>query len=211
MNVYNCKSCNRPHHSVLDTPGLIICQQCHDIVFYNEYFNLANLVAGPVPDDWSFVKIGTQFQYNQHLLTIIGRIRYQLRNDYKNLWCASLPNRTHIWIMESFASFCILGSSPQPFSQDMEKLRAGELITLKGGLNLRGEYVEKCEAVSYEGELAPLKFIQAGFFFMQFSNNKNETAVFFVMPGMKIEYLAGGKIDIDKLDLKNIITWDEWK
>ncbi|HEY0655866.1 MAG TPA: hypothetical protein VGD65_22175 [Chryseosolibacter sp.] len=211
MTPYTCNACNATNSSVLSKPALIICRQCRAVVHRDEQLKMFELDLARVPDDWSFVRIGTEFSYNNNTLTVVGRIRFQLRNDYKNFWCAALRDGAYIWIMESFASFCILGSTWKEFKQSSEKLRAGQLITLEGNLKIRGEYVEKCEEVTFEGELGLMKFPEASFFFIQCSNNQNQTAVFFIKPSYDIEYLEGGKIDVEKLNLKNTVTWDEWK
>lgn len=208
---YTCKSCNATNSSVLAAPALIICRQCRAIVMQDELMRTFELNLKPVPEDWSYIKIGSELEYNNHKLVVVGRIRMQLRNDYKNFWCAALANGAHIWIMESFASFCILGSSWKEFKQSKDKLRAGELLTLEGDLKVRGEYVEKCEDATFEGELGLMKFAEASFFLIQSSNNENQTAVFFIKPSFDVEYLTGGKIDVEKLNLKNTVTWDEWK
>jgi hypothetical protein len=211
MNSYTCESCKTPNTSILDNPALVICRQCHHIAYQNASMQLRSVGVNPVPEDWSFVKIGSEITHNNDSLTVVGRVRFELRNDYKNFWCAALKNGTYIWIMESFASFCILGSSWKEYKHDIDTLHADAAITLPEDLKVRGEYVEKCESLSYEGELGDMKFIEPGFFFIQFSNNQNQTAVFFVRKSNDIEYLTGGKIDVEKLNLKNIITWDEWK
>ena len=134
-----------------------------------------------------------------------------MRNDYKNFWCAALPDSKSVWLMESFASFTVLTPSRYNFNQDIRHLRAGEFIKLKKDLKLKGEYVEKCEDIRYEGEIGNWKFIEPPFFFIQASNKDQQTAVFIIDAGNTIEYLLGEKIAIEKLTLKNIIVWDEWK
>lgn len=211
MNSFSCSSCGTINSSVLYNAGLVICKKCHGIVHQDSVMQLLNIVPSPVPDDWSFVRIGTEFQYGNDSLVVVGRIRFQLRNDYKNFWCGALKNGEHIWIMESFASFCILGSSWTEMDRKLDSLRAGASLTLPGNIKVRGEYVEKCEEVSYEGEVGRFKFAEPGFFLIQFSNNENQTAVFFARSRTQTEYLTGGKIDVEKLNLKNLMTWDEWK
>jgi hypothetical protein len=207
---YNCPSCNTINYSVLEHTSIIVCKNCGEIAYQNTEA-IDTVTPCRIPEDWSFLQIGSGLEYNQNTLTAVGRIRLQLRNDYKNLWCAALNNGTSVWIMESFASFCMLGSSWTEYNGSVENLHAGMTVQLKKDLKVKGEYVEKCEGVSYEGEIGNWKLFQPGFFFIQCSNNTRNTAVFVVDHKKDIAYLTGGKIDVEKLNLKNTITWDGWR
>jgi hypothetical protein len=164
-----------------------------------------------VPPDWSFIQLNTQGQYDQQAFTVVGRMRLQLRNDYKNFWFCDTGRAKNFILMESFASFYVLIPSWQSFTKDVRHLRAGQSISLKGGLKLQGEYVEKCEGMSFEGEIGCWKLFYSGFFFIQASNKENKTAVFVIGGKDKIEYLTGERIDQSNLNLTNILQWDEWK
>jgi hypothetical protein len=167
--------------------------------------------VSPVPPDWSYVQLKTHGIYQDKPFTVVGRLRLQLRNDYKSFWCAAFRDGDCIWIMESFASLAIFSPTWHPYNKEVRNLRAGELITLKTGLKLKGEYVEKCEAVSYEGEIGSWKLFEPAFFFIQAANTENETAIFTVSGKQDIEFLVGEKIEAEKLGLKNTIEWNEWK
>ena len=211
MNTYSCPSCKTINTSVLERVSLLICSNCKSLV-YDTIDDINKPPMTRVPEDWSYVQIGTEFEYNNNSLRVVGRIRLQLRNDYKNFWCAALKDGMHVWIMESFSSFCILGSIWNEFNQSLEHLLAGHVVQLRGDLKLRSEYVEKCVGISYEGEIGKWEMFEPGdFYVIQCSNNQNNTAVFLVDDAHNIDYLTGGKIDVEKLNLKNIIQWDEWK
>jgi hypothetical protein len=195
--------------STLEEASLIVCKNCHEVAFEN-VIGYDKPKPAKVPEDWSFLKIGSETEYNKNPISIVGRLRLQLRNDYKNFWCAALRTGKHIWVMESFGSFCILGSTWHVYENQIGQLLAGATVPLNKELTLKGEYVEKCEGVSYEGEIGFWKLFNSGFYFIQCSNKSNNTAVFFAN-GNDIQYLSGGKIDHDQLNLKNIQSWDEWK
>jgi hypothetical protein len=208
--IRNCTACNTHNICVLTESNLLVCKNCHAIVFAN--------VAGYdapkpalVPDDWSFIQIGTSAEYQKQILNVVGRIRLQLRNDYKNFWCCALDNGSHIWLMESFASFAILSSSWHVYNGETRTLQADLSISVSKGVKLVGEYVERCEGISYEGEIGNWKLFYASFFFIQGSNSTNDTAVFTAETGKGIQFLAGKKVEMEDLNLKNILTWDEWK
>jgi hypothetical protein len=210
MKSYSCKSCSSLFTSKLNTPYLIVCPKCNAIVFQHPSIDRA-IPASRVPDDWSFVQIGTGFVSNEQKYEVCGRIRLQLRNDYKNFWCGVSSAGEHVWLAESFASFAVLGARWTDFDRAVTDLHAGHVVQLKGGIKLRGDYVEKCEAISYEGEIGEWKVINDNVYFIQCSSNDNNTAFFLVAPHREIDYLLGVKATVENLKLENILAWDEWK
>ena len=208
--MHNCPSCSTLNTSVLRESVMLICKNCGEIV-YEKGVGGFRPQASPIPPDWSFIQLNTTGQYNEQPFTIIGRIRLQLRNDYKNFWCAALREGTGLWLMESFASFAIFPMIWHAYTNSVSDVRAGKTIHARGGLKLTGEYVEKCEGISYEGEIGSWKFFDPGFFFVQAANRENEVAVFTIVNKKSVDYLGGMKVTVESLNLKNIIVWDEWK
>jgi len=207
---FSCASCNALNTAALEETIVLVCKNCGALVVDKASAG-EKISPSPVPDDWSFIHVGTTGSYAENEFTVVGRVRLQLRNDYKNFWCAALNNGKHLWLMESFGSFAMLGSAWSVFQGKANKLHARSVITVQKDVKVRGEYVEKCEGISYEGEIGMWKLFYPGFFFMQMSNNKNHTAVFTVSGREVMEYLIGSKVAIEKLNLKNILAWDEWK
>ena len=99
-----CPACNTTHNLQLQDRALLACKQCFTIL---ETSNPTDTPTRPVPEDWSFLQIGTTGNYDNAPFTITGRIRLQLRNDYKNFWSAEYNNGKCLWIVESFASFSV--------------------------------------------------------------------------------------------------------
>lgn len=197
------------HTVQLNESSLLICRTCHEIV--------ADAVTGPekpkparVPDDWSFLQIGTTGVYKEYNFTVIGRLRLQLRNDYKNFWCTIYDKGKCLWIAESFGSFSLFSSPWQEVKSDLTQLHAGKKIKLANKVTLRGEYVEKCEGISYTGEIGQWNLFYPGFFLVQAGNTAKKTAFFTIRKNEK-HILTGEKVTLDELNLKNILTWDEWK
>jgi hypothetical protein len=165
-----------------------------------------------MPEDWSFVKIGSRGGYGEKTFTVVGRVRLQLQNDYKNFWCIALADGSHLWMMESFASFCIFGPHWNEYTGKLKKLYAGATSTISGDVKLTGEYVERCEKLSIEGEIAKWDFLRPGFFVIQCSNSNGNTALFTIDKNERqMEFLYGGKVPIEELKLTNIHEWPEWK
>jgi hypothetical protein len=207
--VFNCPACSTFNTSVLKDTVLLVCKNCSAIVFEN-----VNGAPRPdptrVPADWSFVQMNTTGEYGGETFTVVGRVRLQLRNDYKNFWCGAFRDGRSLWIMESFASFSVFDNQWQEYNNEASNLRAGSPIRITKDKNVIGEYVEKCEGISYEGEVAGWKLFHPGFFFVQGSRTDGETAIF-VNKAREVEFLQGRKVEIQKLNLKNIIAWNEWK
>jgi len=207
--VYNCPACGTAHKVQLNESSLITCRVCHEIV--------ADAITGEekpkatrIPDDWSFLQIGTTGVYKEYNFTVIGRLRLQLRNDYKNFWCTIYEGGKCLWIVESFGSFSLFTSAWQEIKSDLTKLHAGKKVVLANKVTLWGEYVEKCEGISYDGEIGLWNLFYPGFFLVQASNGSGQTAFFTIKKNDK-HILTGEKVTLEELNLKNILTWDEWK
>lgn len=207
--VYSCPGCSTAYKVQLERATLVVCRVCSEIIT-----DAVNGSEKPkpahIPDDWSFLQIGTTGVYKNYNFTVIGRLRLQLRNEYKNFWCAIYEGGKCLWIVESFGSFALFSSAWQEIKSESAHLHAGKKITLANKVELRGEYVEKCEGVSYTGEIGSWIFFYPGFFVMQASNASGQTA-FITIKKSIAHILTGEKVTLKELNLKNILTWDEWK
>jgi hypothetical protein len=163
-----------------------------------------------MPDDWSYIQIGTTGEFKSRPFQVAGRIRLQLRNEYKNFWCAADHRGDPIWIAESFGSMSVFTSPWQKFPEKVAKLRAGVTIHVSQSLKLVGESVEKCESLSIRGEIAEWILLNPGFFILQ-AGISSITAYFFPEDENNIHMLLGEKATIESLKLKNILQWNEWK
>lgn len=210
QSVHTCPSCNTLNNSVLEESVALFCRSCGTVVFEHAVGELKT-PASPPPPDWSFIQINTTGEYNQKPFSVVGRVRLQLRNEYKNFWCVALQNGASLWLMESFASFAIFPPVWHHYTNSASDVRAGKIINARKDLKLRGEYVEKCESITYEGEIASWKLFEPHFFLVQAANSENEIAVFTIKNKNDVDYLGGLKVQPESLSLKNIIVWDEWK
>lgn len=208
--VHSCPSCSTLNTSQLRESVLLICRNCGSIV-YERVMGPVKPKVSAIPPDWSFVQLNTTGEYKQQPFTVVGRIRLQLRNDYKNFWSAALNDGGAIWLMDSFASFAVLRDAWHTYTNSISDVRAGKTFHARKGLKLRGDFVEKCEGISYEGEIGSWKLFEPGFFFVQAANSGNEIAVFTIANKKDADFLSGEKVEVEQLALKNIIAWDEWK
>ena len=208
-SVYSCPACNTIHKVQLHSASLIACRVCHEIVA-EAVTESEKPKAARIPDDWSFLQIGTTGVFKEYNFTVIGRVRLQLRNDYKNFWCTIYDGGKCLWIAESFGSFALFTASWVEVKNDLSQLHAGKKVILANNVTLRGDYVEKCEGISYTGEIGLWNLFYPGFFLIQASNNSGQTA-FFTIRKNERHVLTGEKVTLEELNLKNILTWDEWK
>ena len=73
------------------------------------------------------------------MIFILRQVRLQLRNDYKNFWCAATTASSYVWLMESFASFAVLAPTWHVFDHSIESLRADTYIQNRAKAWLRRE------------------------------------------------------------------------
>lgn len=163
-----------------------------------------------MPDDWSYIQIGTTGEYKSKPFEVVGRIRLQLRSEYKNFWCAADQSGDTLWIAESFGSISVFTSSWQKYDKKVSGLRAGSNVRISQNLSLAGEFVERCEGLVLHGEIAEWNLFKKGFFIIQ-AGNASLTGYFFPENKETIHMLLGEKATIELLKLKNILQWNEWK
>lgn len=198
------------HTLALDGTLLLTCRNCYEILASDD--SLREVTKSPIPADWSFVQIGSTAEFKKSPLKVIGRIRLQLRNDYKNFWCADAGQGKCLWIVESFGSFAVFNPELKDFGGDPKKLRSGSSIRFSDNVTLTGEYVEKIEGISMQGELGPWKIFRPGLFLVQASHSNGTTAIYFIESKTdNVRYMSGEKITPENLKLANILMWNEWK
>jgi hypothetical protein len=205
---FSCPSCGSPFATQLSDPIYISCKQCGAVILDKVLKDESRPLK--VPPDWSFIHVGTSLEFEKKQLNVCGRIRLQLRNEYKNFWCCAHGDGTHLWLMESFASLAVMHPQWQHFDDDAKKLRAGANLKLLD-ITIYGEYVEKCEGIAVEGEVQGWNFFLPGFFLVQMANNAGDIFVFALKNKKEALGLRGRKAQPEELKLKNIHAWDEWK
>jgi RNase P subunit RPR2 len=207
-STFTCSSCGAITRKVSELTSHLFCKQCGNYLSANNIDVRNNSL---LLSDWSPVQISSSIEIEKREATIIGRVRIQLQNDYKNFWCATFKDGTYVWLLHSFASFAVLRTDWKRYGKSIKSLHARSEVTLQKDLKLRGEFVEKCDDLSFEGEIGNWKMFQPGFFMVQCGNAKSQTAVFVISGKEHLEYLEGLKIEVDKLNLKNFVVWNDWK
>lgn len=205
--MYSCSECGFAYMSRFSDPVLIACPGCGNIL----KTSVGNVSRRSPPDDWSFIQIGTKGVYNQQHFEVTGRIRLQLRNEYKNYWCIAYNENSSAFLYESFGSLAILDGEFKNYQGDVRKLKAGHKIKHDKSLVLTGEFVEKCESITYEGEVGNWKEFQPGFFIVQAGTSNGWIATYRIVDSSRAYYYLGNKSSLEKLKLEKIREWDEWK
>ena len=207
---YQCPGCGTYQQGVLEQPVLMVCRQCQNIIA-DKTGSRFPLQSRRMPEDWSFIRIGTTGTFENDQFAVVGRVRLQLLNDYKNIWTiVTRTGKTH-QLVESFGSLSVFQSEWRTFDQALSKLRAGKTIPISSTSKYHGEYLEKSFDVHYEGEIAVWRHYHDGFFLVQCSDENSNTALFPFEPQKPVQYLHGKKVTLDILKLTNTVTWDEWK
>jgi hypothetical protein len=207
---YQCPACGSFQPGVLNNPMRVICNNCGASIVDNSKTNPA-LTPAPMPEDWTFIKIGSTATINDEQCAVVGRVRLQLLNEYKNIWTlVSISAKTY-QLIESFGSFSIFGPQWHIFDKDPSKLRSGKTVPISSASKFHGEYLEKCIEIHCEGEIAIWHFFKPGFFIFQCTDPEMKIAFMPFEPKEKIQYLLGAKLNLENLKLSNIVSWDEWK
>jgi len=186
---------------------LIACPNCGNIL----KTSVSGISKKLPPEDWSFIQIGTRGFYSQQHFEVTGRIRLQLRNEYKNYWSIAYNENSSAFLYESFGSLAILNGTIKDYQGDVRKLKAGHKIREGKNLVLTGEFVEKCESVSYEGEIDRWKDFEPGFFIVQAGTSNGYVATFRIVDSSRAYFYLGTKVSLENLKLEKIREWDEWK
>lgn len=205
MKTEQCPSCGTFTYVRLKSASVVVCKQCYSAVIGEHPVR-----KEAVPDDWSFIRIGTKGTFQEKKFEVIGRIRLTLLNDYKNFWTVLYENDIPGYLVDSFGSFAFVSDFWNDTSAKPKNLHAGSPINIKGNVKLKGEFVERCEIIHAEGEIADWKFFDKGFFFIQ-AGNDTDVAYYFVGREKEPKYLSGKRAALQDFMPEQIKTWDEWK
>jgi hypothetical protein len=201
-----CPGCGRYYTHQLDDTWLIICQHCRHQITNRD---IRDEKEFDMPDDLSTLQIGTTGIYKAQSFVITGRIRFQLKTDFRNLWCARYGDKT-IWIGQSLES---VGFFTPPFMEhtyQFDSLRAGVFVEFTDDIKLKCEMMEPCIDVRYEGEISRFPYPNAKITLIQASNTKGNTALIFKNRSGQLHYLWGELMLVYGYKFDNLKKWAEW-
>lgn len=203
----NCPHCGKRYDHQLNDAWLIVCPSCHQEI---TSVGIKDDKAFHMPDDWSVIQIGTTGTYKGQSFIVCGRIRFQMKYDFRNLWCARYGDKT-IWIGQSLESVGYFTPPFAPYPYQFENIRAGLFIEFSDKIKLKCEMIESCLSVHYEGEIAEYPFPDARVAIIQASNTAGNTVLIFTNPGGRQHFLWGELMLVYGVSFENVRTFAEWE
>lgn len=197
-----CPSCSKSISTAFRPADcdVVVCPKCHTA---SSLSGKTPLPSGVIPEDFSYIKIGTRFTWNGFEHTIEGRIRIQLRNEYLNIWSASSANG-NLLLAESFDSIRILTTPWNQYTGDVTKIRVGKKLKF-GEVIHYGEFIDVADSFAAEGVNLPLPFYKE-FFLVQFGSSASDVSLFTLTKSKECHYLQGQKTTASKLQFQNLRT-----
>lgn len=182
-----CPRCGKSYTPKLSNSWLITCRSCQclikgDVNLPDQFFKMV--------DDWSYLQIGSTGSYNQQSFEITGRVRIQLRNDFRNLWCAAYGQST-LWISQSLESLDFFSGEFKPFPIPFSRPKAGMYIEVSDIVKVKTDQVDACHSVRMEGEIATFPYPNGIFLFIHAGNLVNDTALILRHSDHDLQFLWG--------------------
>jgi hypothetical protein len=192
--VHGCPQCGHLTTQKLRDTWLVVCSQCNE----------------SIPDDWSTIQIGSTGMYKEKTFKITGRVRLQMQNDFRNLWCAIYDDRT-LWISQSLESIGFFKTSFDAYPAEFSNPIAGTYIVFSNKIKLKCELVEPCIGVKFEGEIARFPFPEGDFTFIQASNKEGNTMLVAQQNNGNIQFLWGELSLVNAFSFENKREFNDWK
>lgn len=203
-----CPNCRRSYLHQLAKPWVVVCSYCQSLVKGERLIKPEQLA---IPDDWSKIQVGTTGTYRDSTFVITGRLRMQMKNDFRNLWCARYKDDV-LWIGQSLETLGFFSPPFAPYPAEIEKeLAAGGFVKFSEGVKLKCEVVDFCLSLKYEGELGWFPFITGNFNFIQANNAEGNTALIFKGKENHAHFLWGVSALVYGVTFENTKRYPEWE
>lgn len=201
-----CPGCGRYYTHLLDDTWLIVCSNCRYQITNRD---IRDKNAFDMPDDLSTIQIGTTGIYKAQSFVITGRLRFQTKTDFRNLWCARYGDKT-MWIGQSLESVGFFASHFTPSEYKFAEVRAGVYMEFTDSIKLKCEMMEPCIDVKYEGEISRFPFPNTQITLIQASNSSGNTALIFKNRTGELHYLWGELMLVYGYKFDNLKKLTEW-
>lgn len=208
-NTYSCSNCQAIYTIKSMNAKLLVCVKCNDVI---QDLTNQKLIRKVFPDDWSYIKIGTKGIANKKQFEVIGRVKLQLFNSYKNAWYILFDDGLTSWLMDDVGKLSIAQHATKDIDFDtIYQLVPGKKVKLKN-LTCTLYSMEECEQVYYEGEIGAWAYYSRGFFLAEGVLSNQGTVLFFLnIPKKEIHCMDTASIGFENLNPSTITQWDEWK
>lgn len=205
-----CPECNlaakiKGTHAILYT-----CTACATVIANKTQLPLPKNL---MPEDWSIIQIGTTGVFNKKGFEVVGRIRMQMRKEYKNYWCLWFPvEMKYGWLVESLGFYAICSDTFFEITQleIIQKIRANTSFKVTENTSVTIDEVDFCESLSFSGEINTWSFNER--FFVAQGKNGPLIAAFIHFSAHKdrVKFLAGEWVPVKSLQLNTLNSSNVW-
>lgn len=211
MNIYTCPKCSRSVQRKLKDSALVLCSNCNAKVY-----GTIDIPADShgVPDDLSLIQIGTKGKYLNKKFEIVGRVRMQMKDDFRSLWCAMYDDDKNpvLWICQSLESLAFGADTFKQFppNSDIDMNAAGKVV-FGDKMKLTVSFAGAPLFVRYEGEIARFPKPDGSFVFLH-AVSKNYTALVVCVDNdlKHTEMLWAQTMDLGEVKFENTRKFNEW-
>lgn len=211
-DVHACPACATTQRVRGTESFLLVCPVCGTVVVNEKNEAIAN---AQMPDDWSIVQLGTTGTFKGRNFEVVGCVRLQLKQEYKNYWCIWFDQeQKYGWLAESFGKYAVC--EPTFFNLndmgDIFSIKAGDKFELYSKTTVVVDYVDPSEWMSIAGEIASWVDFTKRFISVQAQNEHGIIAFFNLNSHThRVNFIVGETTTAELLSLKQTRMWDEWK
>lgn len=209
---YSCPGCQKSNKTKGNKSSLLICIYCGQVVQNETSLTIPQRV---VPDDWSIIQLGTKGLFKNKAFEVIGRIRLQQHREYRNYWSIWYPiDMKYGWLVESLGSYAVCTDAFFEYTDEdkLNTLKPDQNLLISADLSLCMDELDRCEAMSYSGEIPSWSFFAPPFSVVHGKRGKNMAAFFHLSPDKNTaKFLVGEWITFEDLKLQQINIAHEWR
>jgi hypothetical protein len=187
----------------------VMCSRCSVMANRNgQAFKVK--VSNVMPEDMTPLQIGTTGIFGNINFEIIGRVRFQYKQKYKNQWQLLFPDGTSKLLAEACGAYAFYSPDKTTVNpQTLKNITAGKRIDLPGG-SYYIESLAKCENITAEGEVTFNPLWTEKFISVTFSLPGSPMAVAEIFSKEKTALFKGTYQDFDDFNFKNLRDLNGW-
>lgn len=207
-----CSDCNFPYNLKTDFCVGYSCLRCSALMIKNNNEFIRSEKAVPVLEDMSPLKLGSQGVLEGNKFEIIGRIKFNLKGEYKNHWCLLFSNNSWFWLGESYGDYYFIKKEKTPIDPSRFKVRKiGRMIKFPNGIQYEIQYFNEVISYACEGEIPEFPFLKGNFISLELSDKGDRLVFVNVYSANQIDYYLGKYLLFDQLNFTNLRDLNGWK